>query len=237
MTILAIETSTPVCSVALKTTCRTVSRDARDATTLHADNLLVWIDDLLEQCAISRTAITGIAVSCGPGTFTGVRSGISIAQAIALGLGCPVLAVSSLHVLAMRADSTASSVMVCTDARIGEVYVGFFQRNQDMSFDACGVERLCTPEDVVVHAGCWYGVGNGFAIADNFLQEHWASQLQHVDASAIPEAKDLCAIAAHPAQSSRWIDPQALTPVYLRQQVALTIAQRRMLQHKRQNAP
>ncbi len=77
--------------------------------------------------ASDRRQLDAIALGCGPGAFTGVRLGTGLAQGIALALDKPLLPISTLHVLAMRALPDAPRVLATIDARMGEVYAGNFR--------------------------------------------------------------------------------------------------------------
>src|SRR5690606_7217366 len=113
------------CSVAVS-----VDGDIRERHALaprrHADLVLPWAEALLAEAGISRSRLDGIAVGRGPGAFTGVRLGISIAQGIALALDLPLLPESTLAVLAAGArvedEGTGAGdahILAAIDARMG----------------------------------------------------------------------------------------------------------------------
>ena len=113
MNLLAIETSTEACSVALLCAERIIAR-SEIAPRRHAELLLPMCDAVLAEAGVARGALDAIAVGRGPGAFTGVRLAIAAAQGIALALDIPVVLVSSLAALAMQApDEDAAMADGC----------------------------------------------------------------------------------------------------------------------------
>ncbi|MEA9580249.1 tRNA (adenosine(37)-N6)-threonylcarbamoyltransferase complex dimerization subunit type 1 TsaB [Xanthomonas nasturtii] len=225
MNVLAFETSTEACSVALSVDGRVIERFEL-APRRHAELALPWAEQLLAEAGITRRQLDAIVVSRGPGAFTGVRLGIGIAQGIALGLDRPVLAVSTLQVLALRAPADATHVLACIDARMGEVYAGVFARHGN-GFLELAPEVVCTPDTLVVPETLhrFAGVGTGFAAADGLLQQRFATQLSSVDASALPHAADLLTLAVPALQRGEGVAPERVEPAYLRDNVALTLVE------------
>ncbi|WP_115554357.1 tRNA (adenosine(37)-N6)-threonylcarbamoyltransferase complex dimerization subunit type 1 TsaB [Xanthomonas arboricola] len=225
MNVLAFETSTEACSVALSVGGRVIERFEL-APRRHAELALPWAEQLLAEAGITRRQLDAIVVSRGPGAFTGVRLAIGIAQGIALGLDRPVLAISTLQVLALRAPADATHVLACIDARMGEVYAGVFVRHGN-GFLELAPEVVCTPDTLVVpetpHR--FAGVGTGFAAADALLQQRFATQLSSVDASALPHAADLLTLAVPALQRGEGVAPERVEPAYLRDNVALTLVE------------
>jgi tRNA threonylcarbamoyladenosine biosynthesis protein TsaB len=95
----------------------------------HAERLLPMVRELLDEAQWPMRSLNGIAVGRGPGAFTGVRIGVSVAQGLGFGLDVPVVGLSDLHAVALGAVSRAAqaavvaqSVVVALDARMGEVY-------------------------------------------------------------------------------------------------------------------
>ncbi|MCY7313674.1 MAG: tRNA (adenosine(37)-N6)-threonylcarbamoyltransferase complex dimerization subunit type 1 TsaB, partial [Pseudoxanthomonas sp.] len=128
MKLLAFETATEACSVALYLDGEVIERH-EIAPRLHAEYALPWAEQLLADAGIKRAQLDAIAISRGPGAFTGVRLAIALAQGIALALDRPVLAVSTLQVIATQA--AGPRILAAIDARMGEVYVGAFRREGD----------------------------------------------------------------------------------------------------------
>src|SRR6185369_5960506 len=135
MRVLGIETSTRRGSVAAVEGTLTLGTLAHEEPSAHAERVLSLIEILLAEVGWSRASIERIAVGIGPGSFTGLRVGIALAQGMALGLGRPIVGVGSLAALASSAPATDRRTRVpVLDARRGELFVA--------AYDADGRERL-----------------------------------------------------------------------------------------------
>ncbi|MBB6599931.1 tRNA (adenosine(37)-N6)-threonylcarbamoyltransferase complex dimerization subunit type 1 TsaB [Luteimonas sp. MC1825] len=232
MRLLALETSTEACSVALWLDGEVRER-FQVAPRRHAELVLPWADALLAEAGIARASLDGIAVSRGPGAFTGVRLGISLAQGIALALDLPALAVSTLAVLAQgarvpEAGLADTRVLAAIDARMGEVYLGGFARVGD-GWRALVPEAVVAPDAATLPGdatdGGWIGVGTGFAALDGALRTRLGARLGVVDDAALPRAGDLARMAAAAFARGEAVAPDLLEPAYLRNNVALTVAE------------
>ncbi|MEN1960880.1 tRNA (adenosine(37)-N6)-threonylcarbamoyltransferase complex dimerization subunit type 1 TsaB [Luteimonas sp. MJ246] len=239
MRLLAIETSTEACSVAVMAGGEVCER-FEVAPRRHAELVLPWAEALLAEAGLRRRDLDAIAVCRGPGAFTGVRLGISIAQGIALALDLPLVPVSTLAVLALggaragRADAPRASgadalagslVLASIDARMGEVYAGAFTRDGD-GLRALDREVVAAPDAVQLPpGGPWYGVGTGFAAAEGALAGRLADRLVSIDATALPRAADLARLAALVLDQGGGMAPERVEPAYLRDNVALTLAE------------
>jgi len=223
MKLLAIETATEACSVALL-----VDGEMRErfevAPRRHTDLVLPWADELLAEAGLARTQLDAIAVGRGPGAFTGVRLAVALAQGMALALGLPVLPVSTLATLAWPARRADGSVLAAIDARMGEVYLGWF-RAEGEGLHAIGPEWMAAPAGVDVEASKLVGVGTGFAASEGALAQALLSKLVACDPVALPRASDLARLAALDFAAGRAIAPDQLEPAYLRDKVALTLAE------------
>ena len=126
--ILAIDTATEACSVALQTAQGVFSRWEK-CPQQHAQKLLFVIDDVLKEAKLDKSSIDGIAFGQGPGSFTGVRIATAHCQGLALGLDIPVVGISTLATLAQSAvvhtdesQSSTTPIISAIDARMSEVY-------------------------------------------------------------------------------------------------------------------
>ncbi|MEO6171026.1 MAG: tRNA (adenosine(37)-N6)-threonylcarbamoyltransferase complex dimerization subunit type 1 TsaB [Lysobacter sp.] len=243
MKMLAFELATEACSVALWID-GAVHERFEIAPRRHADLALPWADQVLAEAGIARTALDAIAVGRGPGAFTGVRLAIAIGQGIALALDRPIVAVSTLAALAVAAlpaadaaPSLAQHVIASIDARMGEVYLGAF-RVQGGDATLIGREAVLAaasvelPERPVGSAG-WIAVGTGFAATDGALRARLAGDLVAVNATALPRAGDVARLAAKAWLRGEAVAPELAEPAYLRNQVALTIAEQQALRAQR----
>jgi tRNA threonylcarbamoyladenosine biosynthesis protein TsaB len=226
MKLLAFETSTEACSVALWRGGEVVERFGI-APRRHAELALPWAEALLAEAGVARVQLDAIAVGRGPGAFTGVRLGVAIAQGIALALDIPVLPVSTLLALAARAPAPAQRVLAAIDARMGEVYLGAFAREDGGDgWRALRAESLGAPGAIALPEGDgWLGVGTGFDAVDGALRARLGERLAQVDATALPHAADVARIGAMMFARGEAIAPERLEPAYLRDNVALTLAE------------
>jgi len=124
--VLALETATPVCSVALVTPKGALAASALDVGMRHAGLLFVEVRRLLEASRLGMEGITHVAVSIGPGSFTGLRIGLSAAKGLCLPAGIPLVPVPTLAALAFRVPLARWPVCASVDARRGEVYAGVY---------------------------------------------------------------------------------------------------------------
>src|SRR5690606_19422448 len=161
MNLLAVETSTEACSVALWREGEVFEKHEL-APRRHTQLVLPWIEQLLAGAGLARSQLDVLAVGRGPGAFTGVRLGIAIVQGLALALERPVVPVSTLAVLAMRAPAEARDILAAIDARMGEVYLGAFRRGGGGLVQASGPEQVLPPGLAPLPAGPVHGVGSGF---------------------------------------------------------------------------
>ncbi|MGY4517062.1 tRNA (adenosine(37)-N6)-threonylcarbamoyltransferase complex dimerization subunit type 1 TsaB [Lysobacter sp. HA18] len=229
MKLLAFETATEACSVALAIDGDIVER-YEIAPRRHAELALPWADALLADAAITRSQIDAVAVGRGPGAFTGVRLAIAIAQGVALGLDRPLVPVSTLAALALPAacEHAGEPVLAAIDARMSELYVARFRWTDD-GLVSLGDEALMTSDDVAIEGTGWHGVGTGFAAQDRALATRLAPQLAGIDAAALPHAADVARLALKIAAHGGAIAPERVEPAYLRNNVALTLIEQQAL--------
>lgn len=220
--LLAIETSTEVCSVAVYVDGEVISRHEL-APRRHTQLVLPWADELLAQAGLRKSMLDAIAVGRGPGAFTGVRLAIAIVQGLALALDRPVLPVSTLAVLAMQGQG--GRVLAAIDARMGEVYVGEFLRSADGRVVATRPEGIAPPAKAALPAHAVFGVGSGFSAESGALVARMGDRLAGFDAAALPHAADLAQLAADAFVRGEAIAPDQLEPAYLRDKVALTLVE------------
>ena len=229
MKLLAFELATEACSVALWNDGEVAER-FEVAPRRHAELALPWAEALLADAGVARSQLDAIAVGRGPGAFTGVRLAIAVGQGIALALDRPLVPVSTLAVLAMRA--TGPRVLAAIDARMGEVYLGAIERVGG-HVRALSDEVLGAPGSVPVPEGAWHGVGTGFAAGEGALVQRLGgnstSQLVHVDDTQLPHAADLACLAAAAFEQGGAVAADAVEPAYLRNNVALTLVEQRAL--------
>jgi tRNA threonylcarbamoyladenosine biosynthesis protein TsaB len=217
-TLLALDTATEACSVALLHDGKVLSH-YEVIPRLHAQRLLPMIKDLLAEAGIALSALDAIAFGRGPGAFTGVRIAIGVVQGLAFALERPVLPVSNLAVLAQRAfrEHGARQVAAAIDARMDEVYWGCYRETAG-EMRLAGAEAVLPPEHAnlpVDATGDWFGAGTGWSYADRI-----AVKLAGQDAGMLPHAQDLLTLATFAWQRGEAIVADDAQPVYLRDKVA-----------------
>ncbi|MFC3552355.1 tRNA (adenosine(37)-N6)-threonylcarbamoyltransferase complex dimerization subunit type 1 TsaB [Lysobacter cavernae] len=231
MKLLAFETTTEALSVAVSIDGEVCERFEL-APRRHAELALPWAEQLLAQAGVARAQLDAIAVSRGPGAFTGVRLGIALAQGVALALDRPVVPVSTLAALAMRATplSDGARVLAAIDARMGEVYAaGYTLRSGELH--ALNDEVVAAPDAIVLPdtVSGWIGVGTGFAAVEGALQQRLGARFTAIDATQLPHAGDVVRLAALMFARGEAMAPEQVEPAYLRNNVALTLEQQRAL--------
>jgi tRNA threonylcarbamoyladenosine biosynthesis protein TsaB len=224
MNILAIETSTEACAIGLSANGRQYMRFELTPRR-HTECVLPWCDELLLEGGIAKSELHAIAVGIGPGAFTGVRLGLSLAQGMALALGIPLIPLSTLSIIA-QAQTHDGPIAVLMDARMGECYVGFYQKT-DGVVSAIAPEQLQKPEALALPiAGDWIGVGSGFMAYQEQLPAPMFTAMQCIDASALPQPEAMLQLAANQFKAGFARAPENIEPAYLRNNVAQTIAER-----------
>ncbi|WBE25989.1 tRNA (adenosine(37)-N6)-threonylcarbamoyltransferase complex dimerization subunit type 1 TsaB [Denitrificimonas caeni] len=218
-TLLALDTATEACSVALLHNGQVFSRYAV-IPRLHAQSILPMISEVLAEAGIAKTAIEAIAFGRGPGAFTGLRIAVGVVQGLAFALELPVLPVSNLAAIAQRAcrEHGVSQVAVAIDARMDEVYWGCFTLvNGEVSLQ--GMEAVVAPEGAQLPRnaqGDWFAAGTGWQA----YAERIAVPVSAKDAQLLPHAADILTLAQGMWQRGESIAAQAAQPIYLRDQVA-----------------
>jgi len=224
MNLLALETATESCSAALLAGGRLLAR-SEIAPRRHAELLLPMCEALLAEAGVRRVDLDAIAVGRGPGAFTGVRLAISAAQGIALALDIPVIPVSSLAALALQAPDNGADVLALIDARMGEIYAGRFRRTIE------GVELL--GDETVSHASALdladsetlNVIGTGWTSYREILMPLMRSPPRWAEGDRYPQAADVARLAEPIAVRGGGVAPELALPVYLRDKVALTLAE------------
>jgi len=226
MNLLAIETATECCSVALLSGERLIAR-SEIAPRRHAELLLPMCEDVLAEAGLARRDLDVIAVGRGPGAFTGVRLAISAAQGIAFALDIPVVPVSSLAALAMQAPDNGCDVLSIIDARMGEVYSALFRysngRVEQVTDETVGsAESLRLPAETALDV-----IGTGWTSYHASIPKLLPSPPRWAEGERYPQAADVARLAMPIAAAGGGIAAELVLPVYLRDKVALTLAEQR----------
>lgn len=223
MNILAFDTSTEYCSVALWQDGAVMER-CELAGQKHSEMLIAMLDALLNDAGFGIKGMDGIAFGKGPGSFTGVRIACGTAQGLALGANLPVAGVCTLEALAEA--SGKSRVIAALDARMGEVYHAAYEKHEG-AWATVSEPHLCRPEDVPSVRGIdWFGAGSGFAMHSKALGARYAGQLISMDGSMVPQAAAIATLGAAQFALGRGVDAAEALPLYLRDKVALKTSER-----------
>lgn len=223
MKILAIETSTEFCSVALWQDGM-VSEKIERVAQKHSEVLLTMLDTVLKESGVRLAQLDGIAFGAGPGSFTGVRIACGVAQGLALGADLPVIGICTL--LALAQGSRTDRVVAALDARMAEVYFAVYEKREGVWSADCE-PCLCLPQDTPMLQGSgWMGAGSGFAAHGTLLQARYAGQLDKVDADCVPLAQAIAQLAAPMFKAGKGLDAARAMPLYLRDKVALKTSER-----------
>jgi tRNA threonylcarbamoyladenosine biosynthesis protein TsaB len=151
VTLLAIDTATRSCSVGLLENDRVLAEENRDDGQTHSRHLMFMIDAVLQRCRIGVADLSAVAVTVGPGSFTGLRIGLATAKGIAASAALPLVGVMTLEALARQGAASgadASSLCPLIDARKDEVYGGIFRTGPDGLPRLEGDLFVCRPEQV-----------------------------------------------------------------------------------------
>ncbi len=219
-TLLAFDTSTEYCSVALLVNGQRYERSERLGNG-HSDRLLPWIDELTHEAAIRTSEIDGILFGAGPGSFTGLRIACGVAQGLAYGLDKKVIGVSTLAALGYHFKDKASRIAVVNDARMNECYVAIYE-TRDGVFAEIEVAQLISPDRI----GDWcaaHDVGFVVGTAVGVYEMNLTIEAEF----AAPDATFMIQWAQGVDVSELWVDAEHAAPLYVRNRVALTIDERR----------
>lgn len=229
MKILALETSTEFCSVALWQHGVLTGR-SEHAGQKHSEILIAMLDGVLEEAGVKLAQLDGIAFGAGPGSFTGVRIACGVTQGLALGANLPVIGICTLQALAqgleMQSVTGKSKVIAALDARMAEVYFAAYEKSDGNWRTVCE-PCLCLPQDTPLVEGVgWCGAGSGFLAHGAVLRERHKGQLGDIDATCIPQADAIARLAAPLFAAGLGVDAAQAMPLYLRDKVALKTSER-----------
>lgn len=226
MRLLALEAATEACSVALLANGALAGRTSESGKS-SALKILSMVEELMAEAQLSLSMLDGIAASIGPGAFTGVRVSVAIAQGLAFGADLKVVPVTTLESLALQAlDAPDSRALACLDARMGEVYWGCFDWDGACGVRQRGALRVGPPSSVAWDVGGEFvGVGRGFSAYPE-LSALPGITLDAARSAALPNAREIARIGALRLAAGGALDAADLKPLYLRDKVALTEAER-----------
>lgn len=224
MRLLAVETSSELCSAALAVDGQIQERQ-EEAPNRHGEVLVPMVSALLAEAGITATQLDALAFGQGPGSFTGIRIGVGVVQGLALGADRPVIPVPSL--LAVAAQSGSGAALVAFDARMGEAYLGAY-RQRSGHWEEALAPGLVTPHGELpwLEGSDWLLCGNGFDSFD-WLRAFYARRSAAHAPGLRPRAHGVASVAQGWLSQGRAIAVDEAAPLYLRDKVALTVAERK----------
>ena len=233
MRLLAIDSATEFCSAALSNETKIISR-GEELPRQHSQVLLPYVNELLNEAGVTLKELNGIVVSQGPGSFTGVRIGASIAQGLAFSQNLPMVQVSTLAALAQACYRRhgATQVIAAIDARMGEVYCGTYRLIEGL-MQLEGEEIVCAPADVrdrlpisentsydeQDQGRAWTTCGTGWETYAETLTEALAGVPLQSSQVRLPHAVDMLVLARPIFAAGEAIGAMDLSPNYLRNEV------------------
>jgi len=219
MRFAAFETSSEWCSVALWLDGELAGIEERVGQG-HSERVLPMLETLLKMKDLASSQLDAVAFGSGPGSFTGLRIACGVAQGLAFARGLPAIGISTLESLAE--ESGAARVVACIDARMHEVYFGALERVEARS----GRWREVIPALCAAPARLprppgegWIGCGNGFAA-------YGSLGFADVNPDIHPSALSVARLAAPRLAAGEGVDAAQAVPVYVRDKVAFTEAER-----------
>lgn len=222
MNVLAIDTATELCSVALSINGEIHTVEQLDPTG-HSRLVLSMVERLMVGAGLNLTQLDLLATDVGPGSFTGMRIGLGVCQGLAYGAGLPVLGVHSLAALASQVEH-GGPILAAIDARMGQVYWGLYT-GQEGVLELEGELGLCAPSELPAIDTVVTGVGSAWdqyfdVLLDQVTVKRWLPL-------AYPHARDIVRWAMR-SQKSNFLEAAQLMPVYLRNDIA-TVGKRQPL--------
>jgi len=224
MKLLALDTSSVSCSVAVKIDNAIIER-YEEQPREHTRLLLPMIQEVLQESGVALSELNAIVLGNGPGSFIGMRIAASVAQGLAYGSGLNIVPVSSLAAVAAEvlAESDAAEVVVTQDAHMNEVYLGIFARGCDDLPVAVMPERLQVQDSIAElnddAAGARIAAGAGWQRYPQLRAKNIA-RLDSVSDALHPRARYLLGLGVQSFETGLSIGPAELMPAYLRQKVA-----------------
>ena len=219
--ILCIETGTDICSVGLARDGELVSLRESDEGRDHAKNVAVFVDELLRENDVAAEELSAVAVGMGPGSYTGLRIGVSFAKGLCYGLQIPLVAVGSLDSLVQvaREDYAAGIIdveqwddaVLCpmVDARRMEVYTQMFDA-KGQSLNEVKAEIIAEDSFAEWRNGRPFVIfGNGAAKCQEVLKDA-------ILVNVTPSARGLAALAHQRFEAGQTEDIAYFEPFYLK---------------------
>ncbi len=210
--ILNIETATKNCSVSLANEGKTLLyREIAELGYSHAEKLHVFIGTLIQEAGISFQDLKAIAVSKGPGSYTGLRIGVSAAKGFCYALGIPLIALDTLAILAQQVQVNSGLIIPMIDARRMEVYSAVFDANHAKIVEVQA--EILTTESYAKANEPIYIVGDCQDKCQTVLTQ---SHINFIADVQFPSAQDMSSLSYSKFLSQQFEDVAYFEPFYLK---------------------
>lgn len=221
MKVLAVETSTEACSAALHIDGEVHER-FEIAPREHTKLILPMIDSLMAEAELKPQQLDGLAFSRGPGSFTGVRISTGVIQGIAMGADLPVVPVSTLAAIAHHflKSSDVNFAYTAMDARMGEIFWGVYQKDQQGFAELIGEEAVTLAENIIFPQQKGVGIGSGWGVYPDQLSQCLGNLLQAIEVDHLPRASAIVDLGVMGFGKNQAVAVENAMPVYLRDKVA-----------------
>ncbi|MEX2671839.1 MAG: tRNA (adenosine(37)-N6)-threonylcarbamoyltransferase complex dimerization subunit type 1 TsaB [Phycisphaeraceae bacterium] len=177
----------------------------------HAVGLMPAIERLCEAHHVAREQLAEVYVSVGPGSFTGLRIGITTAKVLGWSLGCKLVAVETLQVVAANAPAEAERVAVCLNAKAGRYFAGLFERDEAGHLQSLAEPRLLTMAEVLAEAG------RPVVVVGDRLEKVEAEGVTYLEGEAAEARSEVVwGLGREAARQGRFVEAMALKPRYVR---------------------
>lgn len=219
--ILGIETATKICSVAISKGNQLLALVEEGGEYSHAEKLNGFIQECLSKANLSLNQIDAIAVSKGPGSYTGLRIGVSTAKGLCYSLNKPLISVDTLQAMALKQQQKIKVDLYCPmiDARRMEVYTALYDLNNQLIQEVSAkiIDESSFSEYMSTKKIAFFGDG---ADKCNEVLEHNSNAIFSID--GMPSAQFINEIALLKIQENKFEDVAYFEPYYLKDFVATT---------------
>lgn len=220
MKLLAVDTSSNACSVALQVSHKILEKHVVKPRA-HTKILLPMISNLLADGGVALKELDAIVLGNGPGSFIGMRIGASVVQGLCFGANIHVIPISSLAAIAAEAfaDHDCDRLIVAQDARMNEVYLGSFEKRESGLPRPIDAEKIVAVGELPICGEEMAAAGAAWTTYPELLQAN-DKQITSLLPITVPSARHLLALGAASATAGGSIAPEEVSPAYLRQKIA-----------------
>ncbi len=218
MKILAIDTATEACSVALN-----LDGEVKEIYELiprqHTERILPMVDELLSDSGLQLKQLDALAFNRGPGSFTGVRVATSVVQGLGFSAELPVIGVSSLAALAQQAvrEQGIDRVFAAIDARMNEIYWAAYEVS-DSGLQLIGNEQVTKTENISLQ-GDWFCIGSGWDNYQDAIERLAGFSVTGSAENCFPRAADIATLAVDLYHEKSYASADRAMPAYVRNEV------------------